>query len=438
MNIDSVYSSLKEMGLNIEDYETFISFVKDNNNSYEEVINKIKNVKEVKDKKVNYSDFEKHLVDYFKEIQSIINKDSLYTFSNDEDIVKFKNFFQGIADKYIIIYKLKDDKDECKKVHDEIERIKEEIDRYNSTSLTPELLSKINDLKFNLDLKSIEYRRLLSSIEESTKLMTKYSNKNEFINLINIISKDMDTLSDIMNNLSLTSESISSISKVLGNITYYFETVEIECINDINRYNDMCVNAGLVKPRIIDNKNNDDEVKEEVDIPTVKDDHDDILEGSIVIDDKFKIGSLNAGDYVMYNGSKSYTDYDNSDELTNGAVYKVRRVDLDQNDNEIVYLEGSLNPYSITLFDIVPNNSYSDSDNKVVSSTNESSLKTGLQDIYRKALSNLGSKNISGFVKNLLTNSNENEIVQDETYDDGLLNMDEFSKIYEEVKGKSR
>ena len=502
MNIDSVYSSLKEMGLNIEDYETFISFVKDNNNSYEEVINMIINAKEAKDKKVNYSDFEKNLVDYFKEIQSIINKDSLYTFSNDEDITKFKNFFQKIVDKYIIIYKLKDDKDECKKVHDEIEKIKEEIDRYNSTSLTPELLSKISDLKFNLDLKSMEYRRLLSSIEESTKLMTKYSNKSEFINLINIISKDMDTLSDIMNNLSLTSESISSISKVLGNITYYFETVEIECINDINRYNDICVNAGLVKPKeeneldsiieeygpgkyklipsldigdyvtyngsksYIGNDNSDKLVAGKIykisnigydntgneefylegynmpfsvtlfDMATEKEYNENKEVDSIIEEygpGKYKlIPSLDIGDYVKYNGSKSYVGNDNSDKLVAGKVYKISNIGYDNTGNEEFYLEGYNMPFSVTLFDMVTEKEYNNQldSNKVIDSQKVSS-NNRLKNIYATALNNLSSKNILSHIKSLLSYNNAYS-------DDGLLNLEEFSDIYNEAKRRTR
>lgn len=445
MNIDSVYNSLKTIGLSIQDYDTFLNFVRDNNNSYEEVVNMIINAKEVKDKKVNYSDFEKHLVDYFKEIQNIINKDSLYTFSNDEDITEFKNFFQEIVDKYIIIYKLKDDKDECKKVSEEIDKIKHELDKYNNGLFSIDSIDRINDLKFNLDLKSMEYKRLLTSIEESTKLMTKYSSKIEFINLINIISKDMEKLSNLMNRLSLTNESIVDIHKVLEKVTYYFETSETECINDINRYNDICVKAGLIKPKvenieINNNSNLDDNFMEEP--VEVKEDVDDILDGlssSIMDDTKFKISSLNVGDYVTYNGTNSYTDYNNSDKLEIGAVYKVKRVDFDGNGNEVIYLEGSVHPYSVTLFDLVRD--YSHSINKIVSSNDGGSLKDDLVNIYRKALNNLSSKNISGYIKNLLSgesNQDNAEELEEETYDDGLLNLDEFSKIYEEVKGKSR
>ena len=441
MNIDSVYNSLKSLGLNIQDYDTFISFVRDNNNSYEDVVSMIINAKEVKDKKINYSDFEKKLVNYFKDIQNIINKDSLYTFSNEEDITRFKNFFQEIVDKYIIIYKLKDDKDECKKTSEDIDKIKKEIDKYNSGLFSIDSIDKINSLKFNLDLKSMEYKRLLASIEESTKLITKYSSKYEFINLIDIISKDMDELSHIMNNLSLTNESKINICKVLQSITYYFETMETECINDINKYNDICVKAGLVKPNVVVdsevNKNDIDSYLEK-EVP-VSEDVDDILDGldsSIMNNSKYKIGALKVGDYVTYNGTNSYTDYDNGDKLDMGAVYKVKRVDFDGNGNEVIYLEGSVYPYSVTLFDLVRD--YSHNINKVISSNDGGSLKDALVNIYRIALNNLSTKNISGFIKNLLSNVDNEEKSTDDVYDDGLLNLEEFSKIYEEAKAKSR
>lgn len=441
MNIDSVYNSLKSLGLNIQDYDTFISFVRDNNNSYEDVVSMIINAKEVKDKKINYSDFEKKLVNYFKDIQNIINKDSLYTFSNEEDITRFKNFFQEIVDKYIIIYKLKDDKDECKKTSEDIDKIKKEIDKYNSGLFSIDSIDKINSLKFNLDLKSMEYKRLLASIEESTKLITKYSSKYEFINLIDIISKDMDELSHIMNNLSLTNESKINICKVLESITYYFETMETECINDINKYNDICVKAGLVKPNVVVdsevNKNDIDSYLEK-EVP-VSEDVDDILDGldsSIMNNSKYKIGALKVGDYVTYNGTNSYTDYDNGDKLDMGAVYKVKRVDFDGNGNEVIYLEGSVYPYSVTLFDLVRD--YSHNINKVISSNDGGSLKDALVNIYRIALNNLSTKNISGFIKNLLSNVDNEEKSTDDVYDDGLLNLEEFSKIYEEAKAKSR
>ena len=111
MNINSTYKILDELGLKISDYKLFGEFVRNNNNSYEESIDIIRKAKSVKDKKINYTDFEKRMVGYFKEIQRLINKDSLFVFSNEEDKDNFKKYFQSIIDKYIIIYKLKDDKD---------------------------------------------------------------------------------------------------------------------------------------------------------------------------------------------------------------------------------------------------------------------------------------------------------------------------------------
>ena len=242
MNINSTYKILDELGLKISDYKIFGEFVRNNNNSYEEAIDIIRKAKSVKDKKINYTDFEKRMVGYFKEIQRLINKDSLFVFSNEEDKDNFKKYFQSIIDKYIIIYKLKDDKDNCKKKADEIVELKNEIDKINNNyvSLTPDEIEQINDLKFNLDIKNMEYRKLLLSIEETNKVITKYSNKNEFVKLIWMISKDVSKLSELINRLSITNETRNDLNKILDEVSKYFESVEIECIDDINNFINIC------------------------------------------------------------------------------------------------------------------------------------------------------------------------------------------------------
>jgi len=78
MNINSTYKILDELGLKISDYKLFGEFVRNNNNSYEEAIDIIRKSKSVKDKKINYTDFEKRMVGYFKEIQRLINKVYLF------------------------------------------------------------------------------------------------------------------------------------------------------------------------------------------------------------------------------------------------------------------------------------------------------------------------------------------------------------------------
>ena len=255
MNINSTYKILDELGLKISDYKLFGEFVRNNNNSYEEAIDIIRKSKSVKDKKINYTDFEKRMVGYFKEIQRLINKDSLFVFSNEEDKDNFKKYFQSIIDKYIIIYKLKDDKDNCMKKADEIVELKNEIDKINNNyvSLTPDEIEQINDLKFNLDIKNMEYRKLLSSIEETNKVITKYSNKNEFVKLIWMISKDVSKLSELINRLSITNETRNDLTKILDEVSKYFESVEIECIDDINNFINICKSAGIISKDKIDN-----------------------------------------------------------------------------------------------------------------------------------------------------------------------------------------
>lgn len=99
----------------------------------------------------------------------------------------------------------------------------------------------------------MEYRKLLSSIEESNKVITKYSNKNEFVKLIWMISKDVSKLSELINRLSITNETRNDLTKVLDEVSKYFESVEIECIDDINNFINICKSAGIISKEKIDN-----------------------------------------------------------------------------------------------------------------------------------------------------------------------------------------
>ena len=309
MNINSTYKILDELGLKISDYKIFGEFVRNNNNSYEEAIDIIRKAKSVKDKKINYTDFEKRMVGYFKEIQRLINKDSLFVFSNEEDKDNFKKYFQSIIDKYIIIYKLKDDKDNCKKKADEIVELKNEIDKINNNyvSLTPDEIEQINDLKFNLDIKNMEYRKLLSSIEENNKVITKYSNKNEFVKLIWMISKDVSKLSELINRLSITNETRNDLTKILDEVSKYFESVEIQCIDDINNFINICKSAGIISKEKIDNASI-------VNMPVGNDAKDNVSKKDVEISKDAIKGeknthTLEVGDLVTYNNFLDYEPY---------------------------------------------------------------------------------------------------------------------------------
>ena len=309
MNINSTYKILDELGLKISDYKIFGEFVRNNNNSYEEAIDIIRKAKSVKDKKINYTDFEKRMVGYFKEIQRLINKDSLFVFSNEEDKDNFKKYFQSIIDKYIIIYKLKDDKDNCKKKADEIVELKNEIDKINNNyvSLTPDEIEQINDLKFNLDIKNMEYRKLLSSIEETNKVITKYSNKNEFVKLIWMISKDVSKLSELINRLSITNETRNDLTKILDEVSKYFESVEIECIDDINNFINICKSAGIISKDKIDNVSI-------VNMPVGNGAKDNVSKKDVEISKDVAKGeknthTLEVGDLVTYNNFLDYEGY---------------------------------------------------------------------------------------------------------------------------------
>lgn len=447
MNINSTYKILDELGLKISDYKIFGEFVRNNNNSYEEAIDIIRKAKSVKDKKINYTDFEKRMVGYFKEIQRLINKDSLFVFSNEEDKDNFKKYFQSIIDKYIIIYKLKDDKDNCKKKADEIVELKNEIDKINNNyvSLTPDEIEQINDLKFNLDIKNMEYRKLLSSIEESNKVITKYSNKNEFVKLIWMISKDVSKLSELINRLSITNETRNDLTKVLDEVSKYFESVEIECIDDINNFINICKSAGIISKEKIDNVSI-------VNMPVGNDDKDNISKKDVEISKDVAKGeknthTLEVGDLVTYNNFLDYEGYNYEGKLKPNVVYKVSYVFFDNKGTEMFYLEGIDLPFPATIFDLSPkkDNEIEQTSN-IVSNSDLNHIKFDLKETYTKALEGLRTKKISSYIKNAIAklsekhyiDENEEEMSLDNYSPDELINLEEFSKIYDEVKNGRR
>lgn len=450
MNINSTYKILDELGLKISDYKLFGEYVRKNNNSYEETIDKIRKAKSQKDKKVDYTDFEKRLVNYFKEIQRLINKDSLFGFSNEQDLDNFKKYFQSIIDKYIIIYKLKDDKDNCKKKYEEILKLKNEIDSINNgyVSLTPDEIEQINDLKFNLDIKNMEYRKLLSSIEETNKVITKYSSKSEFVKLIWSVSKDMTKLSELMNKLSITNETRNEITNILSDISKYFESVEIECINDINNFINICKLAGITSSEKIDNiklenkspvnnnVNKDDEKSNEIDKNTQN-----------VVDDKEYQPSLEVGDLVKYDSLFDFDGYNSEGLLKPNVPYKISYIIFDDKGTEMFFLDGIDLPFPATIFDLVPRkDSKMEQSTNIVSNSDLNHKEFNLKETYAKALEGLRTKKISSFIKNALAklseryyiDENEDEMDLNSYSPDELLNLEEFSKIYNEVKSGRR
>ena len=447
MNINSTYKILDELGLKISDYKIFGEFVRNNNNSYEEAIDIIRKSKSVKDKKINYTDFEKRMVGYFKEIQRLINKDSLFVFSNEEDKDNFKKYFQSIIDKYIIIYKLKDDKDNCKKKADEIVELKNEIDKINNNyvSLTPDEIEQINDLKFNLDIKNMEYRKLLLSIEETNKVITKYSNKNEFVKLIWMISKDVSKLSELINRLSITNETRNDLTKILDEVSKYFESVEIQCIDDINNFINICKSAGIISKEKIDNASI-------VNMPVGNDAEDNVSKKDVEISKDVAKGeknthTLEVGDLVTYNNFLDYEGYNYEGKLKPNVVYKVSYGFFDNKGTEMFYLEGIDLPFPATIFDLVPkkDNEIEQTSN-IVSNSDLNHKKFDLKETYTKALEGLRTKKISSYIKNAIAklsekhyiDENEEEMSLDNYSPDELINLEEFSKIYDEVKSGRR
>ena len=310
-NINSIYRSLAGTDLTIEDTNKFLEFVSQTGLGVEEAAQNIKVAKEKADKKVDYSEFERKLVDYFKNIQTEINKDGLFQYSDEKDIEEFRKFFQEIVDKYIIIYKLKDDKDECQRKLTEIENIKSEINFLNKTTspISSDDLKRINDLNFKLGVKNLEYKKILDLIEEDVKIITKNSKKQEFIVLVSNLIKDLNDLTNIMDRLSLTPRTKISVQKLFTSLTDELSEMKNSYTNEIKEFTNLCLAAGITGP------------------------------------------SLQKEDVVIYNGSKPLFGNDYTYLLEEGKEYKVNRSIFKNNGLEEFYIEGFDKPFSVSLFD---------------------------------------------------------------------------------------
>ena len=316
MNIakfDSIYKMLDVINLNIVDSAKFIDYVGKQCKGIEDTIKDIKVAKEKSIKKIDYSDFERKLVNSFKEIQKEINKDGMFQYSDEEEMEKFKNFFQEIVDKYVIIYKLKDDKDECARKRKEIESLKNEINSLNkSTSpLTTNDLQKINDLNFKLGVKNLEYKKVLELIEEDIQIITRNSLKLNFINLLDELNSDLNKLIEMFSKLSLTPITRQNVDKMFLELNNGLTNEKNEYKKEINIFKEICENAGIEN----------------------------------------SVASLEKNDMVVYNGTKPYYGADNSYVLKVGKAYKVKDYKFTNNGLEEFYLENFDKPFSVTLFD---------------------------------------------------------------------------------------
>ena len=312
-NFDSIYKMLDVINLNIVDSAKFIDYAKKQGKGIEDTIKDIKAAKEKSIKKIDYSDFERKLVNSFKEIQKEINKDGMFQYSDEEEMEKFKNFFQEIVDKYVIIYKLKDDKDECARKRKEIESLKNEINSLNkSTSpLTTNDLQKINDLNFKLGVKNLEYKKVLELIEEDIQIITRNSLKLNFINLLDELNSDLNKLIEMFSKLSLTPIIRQNVDKMFLELNNSLTNEKNEYKKEINIFKEICENAGIEN----------------------------------------SVASLEKNDMVVYNGTKPYYGADNSCVLKVGKTYKVKDYKFTNNGLEEFYLEGFNKPFSVTLFD---------------------------------------------------------------------------------------
>ena len=312
-NFNSIYKMLDVINLNIVDSAKFIDYVEKQGKGIETTIKDIKVAKEKSIRKIDYSGFEKKLVSSFKEIQKEINKDGMFQYSDEEEVEKFRNFFQEIVDKYVVIYKLKDDKDECAIKKKEIESLKNEINSLNkSTSpLTTSDLQKINDLNFELGVKNLEYKKVLELIEEDVQIITRNSAKTNFINLLDELNSDLNQLTEMFSKLSLTPITRQIVDKMFLELNNSLTNEKNEYKKEINLFEEICESAGIEN----------------------------------------SVASLEKNDVVVYNGSRPYYGVDNSYVLKKGQTYKVKDHKFANNGLEEFYLEGFDKPFSVTLFD---------------------------------------------------------------------------------------
>ena len=312
-NLSSIYKFLNTTGVYIADSSKFIDFLKENGNDVEKTMNRIKDSKEKKERKIEYSNFEKKVVEYFQKIQNAINDDDLFKRSSKKDTKEFQNFFQSIVDKYIIIHKLKDDKDECKKKIKEITDLKEKINTLNNSKkgLTANDIEEINMLNFKLKVKNKEYQSVMDKIEEEAKVITSYSDRSEFIKLIDSFNEDINTLLTHMDKLTLTTRT------------------RVETINLFNN---------LIDELSLDKRINEEALKE----------FDELCENAGI---GISTPSLEKNDIVIYNGTKPYYGPDNTKLLKEGRAYKITGSRFSNNGLEEFYLEGFDEPFSVTLFD---------------------------------------------------------------------------------------
>lgn len=310
-SIESAYKMLAGMDLTIEDSTKFIDYVKKNGKGLNETVNEIKVAKEKSSKKIDYSDFEKKLVDSFKKIQNTINKDGLFQYSHTKYIDKFRKFFQEIVDNYVIILKLKDDKDEAARKKKELDQLKSKMRTIiSNTSIMPsDDIEKMNELNFKLGVKNIEYKKVLELIEEDVQVITRNSVKINFINLLDDLIYDLNSLTEILSKLSLNPSTRQNVEEMVLELKNNLINRKNEYENDINYFKELCTIAGIVGE------------------------------------------SLEKDDVVIYNGSKPLYGADYTNLLQEGKEYRIIRTIINGNGNEEFYIEGFDKPLSVTLFD---------------------------------------------------------------------------------------
>ena len=175
--------------------------------------------------------------------------------------------------------------------------------------------------------------------------------------------------------------------------------------------------------------------------------------------------ALKKGDFVVYNGSKDYiSTKDNTNLLQKGFSYKVANSIINDKGEEEIYLEGFDEPFSVILFDT--EKIWKEHMNGLITQmvTKVDTKSINKEEVYANAVIGLSKKNVSFNLKRAIATllrkakdkidklketlseklrpDFESKYISDfmaidadyEEFDDDIIDMNEFSKSFDEIK----
>lgn len=321
MKIETVYEELKKSKLEVEDSKKFFSALSSYDGGAIGLLADLKKMEDLAKGSVDYVLFEDKIIECLHSISVYINKDSVYTLSNKEDIDNFKMYYNNIINNYIFINRLEDENKLCLKLTNEMEKIGNQI---KSTSDAYDL-SKLH----------LQYQRLHAQLissnekrEKFNKMIKVNSNKANFTSLLDGAVRDFSMLASGLKNLTLTKETKAKINDVLINMSNQLKNEKESSKNDIVNYLKLLDYVGLQK--------NINYSYDDIELPKVKNEDTIINE---VKENKEEVKevdtSIKIGENVYYTG----INYDNVS-LEYNKPYKVIDAKLDDNGNEVYKLDG--------------------------------------------------------------------------------------------------